>query len=332
MKEWTGTILLRRDITDLENIKDREMGIKIIGTGSALPEKTVTNKDLESYLDTNDEWIIERTGIGQRHVVGDSGETVGSLGLKAAKKAIEMAGCKPEDIDLILAASCSTKDHLPCVACQIQEGLEGCKAAAFDINAACSGFLIAMSVANEYLNSGAFKKVLLVGSEVLSNLVDWNDRGTCILFGDGAGAMVVEKSDDSFAYALGADGSGGSALSCRTDGHILMDGQAVYRFATRTVPKVVNEALDKAGKTPSDIDMYVLHQANSRIIQTIAKTLKEPIEKFPMNLNKVGNMSSASIPVLFDELNREGKVQRGQRLVLAGFGAGLTFGACVLNF
>lgn len=308
------------------------MGIKIIGTGSALPEGTVTNHDLEKYLDTNDEWIRERTGIGQRHKVGDSGETVGSLGAKAAMKAIEMAGCKPEDIDLILAASCSSKDHLPCVACQVQEALEGCKAAAFDINAACSGFLIALSVANEYLNSGAFKKVLVIGSEVLSQLVDWNDRGTCILFGDGAGAVVVEKSDESFAYALGADGSGGKALSCRTDGHILMDGQAVYRFATRTVPTVVVDALNKGGFEPSDIDMYVLHQANMRIITSIAKTLKEPIEKFPMNLSEVGNMSSASIPVLLDELVRDGKVSRGQRLCLAGFGAGLTFGACVLKF
>lgn len=308
------------------------MGLKIVGTGSALPEKIVTNKDLEKYLDTNDEWIVERTGISQRHVVGDSGEQVASLGIKAAKNAIEMAGCKAEDIDLILAASCTSKDHLPCVACQIQEGLEGCKAAAFDINAACSGFLIAMSIANGYLESGAFKKILIVGSEVISQIVDWNDRGTCILFGDGAGAAVVEKNDEPFVFALGADGSGGSALSCRVDEPIKMDGQEVYRFATRTVPKVINEALDKAGVSSSDVDMYILHQANSRIITSIARTMKEPIEKFPMNMSQVGNMSSASIPVLFDELLRAGKIERGQKLVLAGFGAGLTYGACVMNF
>lgn len=308
------------------------MGLRIIGTGSELPEKTVTNKDLEKYLDTNDEWIVERTGISQRHVVGESGETVGTLGAKAAKKAIEMAGCKPEDIDLILAASCTSKDHLPCVACQIQEQLEGCNAAAFDINAACSGFLIALSVANEYLRGGAFKKILVVGSEVISQIVDWNDRGTCILFGDGAGAAVVEYSDDSFAYSLGADGSGGNALSCRVDEKVLMDGQAVYRFATRTVPNVIADTLEKAGKNADDIDLFILHQANSRIIGSIARTLKQPIEKFPMNLNQVGNMSSASIPVLLDELNRAGKIERGSQIVMAGFGAGLTYGACIMKF
>lgn len=307
------------------------MGLQIIGTGSSIPTKVITNHDLEKYLDTSDEWIVERTGIRKRHVVdSEAGETIATIGADAAMKAIEMSGLKPSDIDLILAATCSSDKKLPCLACQIQELLPECTAAAFDIGAACSGFLIALSVAEGYLNSGAFKNVLVVGAEVLSSLVDYDDRSTCILFGDGAGAAVVTASDAQFTFSLGADGKGGNALYCCDNAKIVMNGQDVYRFATRTVPKVINTTLEKANMEATDIDIYFLHQANERILKSIAKTLKVEESKIPMNLSEVGNMSSASIPVLMDEWNRQGKISKGQKLMLAGFGAGLTFGSCVL--
>lgn len=308
------------------------MGIKITGTGSYLPEKIITNHDLEQYLDTNDEWIRERTGIGNRHVAKKGEETVASLGSQASLKAIEMAGITAEDIDLILVASCSAQEHLPCVACQVQELLGAKNAAAFDINAACSGFMIALSVANAYLETGAFKRALVIGSEVLSELVDWQDRGTCILFGDGAGAAVVERGEGDFFFSLGADGTGGKVLYCNNNEKIQMIGQDVYMFATKVVPIVIRETLEKASLTTEDIDLYLLHQANSRIIKTISRNLKVDISKFPMNMEKVGNISSASIPVLLDEVNREGRLEAGKRYLFAGFGAGLTYGACIINW
>lgn len=308
------------------------MGIKIIGTGSYLPEKVITNKDLESYLETSDEWIRERTGIGNRHVAEEGKDTVASLGAEAARRAMDMAKVTADDIDLILVASCSSQEHLPCVACQVQEILGAKKVAAFDINAACSGFMIALSVANAYIETGAFKRALVIGSEVLSELVDWNDRGTCILFGDGAGAAVVEKGDGNFHYSLGADGTGGKVLYCNTNEKIQMIGQDVYMFATKVVPIVIRETLEKANLTTDDIDLYILHQANSRIIKTISRNLKVDIEKFPMNMEKVGNISSASIPVLLDEINRQGMLVSGKKYLFAGFGAGLTYGACIVDW
>lgn len=307
------------------------MAIKIAGTGSYLPEKIVTNVDLEKTIDTSDEWIRERTGIGARHVATED-ESVAVLGAKASLKAIEAAGCKPEDIDIILAATCSSKDHIPSVACQIQSIIDAPNAAAIDIGAACTGFLSALTIADAYINSGAFKKALVVGSEVLSGIVDWSDRGTCILFGDGAGAAVVEAGSNEMIYTLGADGYKGDALTCKTEGKIEMNGQAVFKFATRVVPDCIEVALKKAGLTVDDIDTFVLHQANARIIEFIAKRLKQPIDKFPMNLENNGNTSSASIPVLLDELVRAGKVNKGDKLVLSGFGAGLTYGACILTW
>ena len=308
------------------------MGLQIVATGSALPEKYISNQDLEKYLDTTDEWIVERTGIRKRHIADKENdeETIASLGALASKRALEMANMEAEEIDLILAATCSSDKKLPCLACQIQEKLPGCKAAAFDIGAACSGFLIALSVAEGYLRSGAFKNILVVGAEVLSSLVDYNDRSTCILFGDGAGACIVKASDSPFYFSLGADGSGGQALYCEDNKKIMMNGQDVYRFATRVVPKVIKETIEKAEMTAEDVDIYFLHQANERIIKSIARNLGEAEDKFPMNLSEVGNMSSASIPVLLDEWNREGKIPKGSRLMLAGFGAGLTFGSSVI--
>lgn len=331
--------------------------IRITGTGSALPGRIVTNKELEQMVETSDEWIRERTGIAERHV--SVGETVVTLASEAARKALEQAGKRAEEIDLILVATCSPEQYLPCCACQVQAAIGAVNALAFDVNAACSGFLFALNTADAYLRTGLAENALVIGSEVLSKLVDWTDRGSCILFGDGAGAVVVERCEASpgiLGRALHSDGTGGGVLQCdarelttpyartsavKTDQNqpmddrehfIQMDGQEVYRFATRRVPQCIEEALSDAGLTVPDIDLFVLHQANARIIDAVAKRLHADRKKFPTNLERVGNLSSASIPVLLDELHKQGKLHRGDRIVLAGFGAGLTIGACVMTW
>lgn len=342
--------------------------IRITGTGSALPGRIVTNKELEQMVETSDEWIRERTGIAERHV--SVGETVVTLASEAARKALEQAGKRAEEIDLILVATCSPEQYLPCCACQVQADIGAVNALAFDVNAACSGFLFALNTADAYLRMGLAENALIIGSEVLSKLVDWTDRGSCILFGDGAGAVVVERCKAEsraveekqipaagiLGRALHSDGTGGGVLQCdarelttpyartsavKTDQNqpmddrehfIQMDGQEVYRFATRRVPQCIEEALSDAGLTVPDIDLFVLHQANARIIDAVAKRLHADRKKIPTNLERVGNLSSASIPVLLDELHKQGKLHRGDRIVLAGFGAGLTIGACVMTW
>ncbi len=329
------------------------MTIKITGTGSALPEKIVTNFDLEKLVETSDEWIQKRTGIAERRI--SDGETVSTLAADACRKALEMAGKSAEDVDLILVATCSPELLLPCCACQVQELIGASGAAAFDLNAACSGFLFALNTAYAYLHSGICQNALVVGSEVLSKLVDWKDRRTCVLFGDGAGAAFVEASAEDIVRSngrraglecmvQGSDGAKGMVLSCaeravnnaftavrQTDSpYIHMDGQEVYKFATKQVPACIQEALDKADLAADDVDWFLLHQANVRIIESVAKRLKVDIARFPMNIHRIGNMSSATIPVLLDEQNRSGSIREGDRLVLSGFGAGLTYGASIL--
>ena len=309
------------------------MGIRISGTGSAVPEHVLTNADLEKMVDTSDEWIVERTGIKERRIV--KGDNVVTLAEKACRKALEDAGKKPEDVELILIATCTLEEFFPCCACQVQARLGAVNAAGFDVNAACSGFLFALATANAYLSTGLYKNALVVGSEVLSRLVDYEDRGSCILFGDGAGAVFVEPAAEGrgiISVVQGCDGPGGVALHCKTDAldKIHMDGRAVYRFATRQVPLCIEQALQKAGLKAEDVDLFLLNQANLRILETIAKRLDVPMEKVPYNLDRYGNISSATIPVLLDEIKKRGKMVAGSKVVLAGFGAGLTYGACVL--
>lgn len=314
------------------------MTIKITGTGSALPEQRVTNFDLAKKVDTSDAWIRERTGIVERRISDEQkGESVAFLSAKAAENALEMAGRTAQEIDLILVATCSPEMMLPCCACQVQGMIGAQNAVAFDINAACSGFLFALETAYAYLKTGLYRNALIIGAEVLSKLVDWSDRSTCVLFGDGAGAVLIEKDETEnkerfLSFAQGSDGAKGMVLSCERQGYVQMNGQEVYRFAVKQVPACIDVALERAGLSVSDIDLFVLHQANVRIIEAVAKRLKVDMEKFPVNLDRVGNMSSATVPVLLDELNREGKLKAGQRLVLSGFGAGLTYGACVLEW
>ncbi len=339
------------------------MKMKITGTGSSLPREVVSNEKIMEWVETSDEWIKERTGISSRHL--STGETVASLAADACQKALEQAGVKAQEVDMILLATCSPEYLLPCAACQVQEKIGATNAVAFDLNAACSGFLFGLTSAQAYIKSGMYQKILVAGSEVLSKIMDWEDRSSCILFGDGAGAVLVEAVEDEdisgmISFSLGADGSKGMVLSCRErkienplykekeattenvsdsegvtkqkDIYVQMDGQAVYRFATRQVPSCIQDALSKAELTVEDVDLFVLHQANARIIEVAAKRLHADLSKFPMNVDRMGNMSSATIPVLLDELNRDGKIKCGDKLVLSGFGAGLTFGACVISW
>lgn len=322
------------------------MNMHILGTGSALPSTVVTNDDLTKYMETSDEWIRERTGIGSRHL--STGETVASLAIEACNKALENAGKKAEDVELILVATCSPEMMLPCCACQVQAGIGASKAVAFDVNAACAGFLFSLNTAYSYLKSGMYKNALVVGAEVLSKIMDWEDRTTCILFGDGAGAVYVEAAEDeedTYSFVQHSDGVKGMVLKCGTrdlnnplykgeeqSKFVWMDGREIFKFAVGQIPVCINEAMDKAGLTKDNIDLFILHQANKRIISSIAKRMELPEDRFPTNVERVGNMSSAAIPVLLDECNRNGQLKKGMRLVLSGFGAGLTFGASIISW
>lgn len=320
------------------------MNVQIVGTGSQLPKKIVSNDDLSKIMDTSDEWIVERTGIKNRHLVEE--ETTTSMSVDAAKKAVTNAQINPEDLDLIIVATVSPDYCFPSTACEIQSALGATHATAFDINAACSGFLFGLQIAKTYIETGIAKCALIIGAETLSKMIDWNDRSTCVLFGDGAGAAVLKQSDHGIiSMVQGSDGSRGMALSCKNRpvnhpfvkndlsfSYAQMNGQEVYRFAVRTVPACIEEALEKAGKTSDDIKFYILHQANIRIIESVAKRLCQPIEKFPTNLQKCGNISAGSIPILLDEIRLSGQLKEGDLVVLSGFGAGLTWGAAVIEW
>ncbi len=307
--------------------------------------RAVTNEEITHLVDTSDEWIRERTGIGGRHV--STGETVASLAARACGLALENAGKSAREVELILVATCSPEDVTPCAACQVQEQIGAVNAVAFDLNAACSGFLFALHTAWAYVESGIYQNALVAGSEVLSKIVDWEDRGTCILFGDGAGAVYVEKCEDGgiLGFVQHSDGSRGHVLSgaCRalenpffhqeqTKNYIKMDGREIFSFAVRQIPKTIEEALARAELSAGEVDLFLLHQANRRIIEGISKRLGVDMDRFPMNLERVGNTSSASIPLLLDEINRKGALKPGMRLVLSGFGGGLTCGACVVEW
>lgn len=321
------------------------MKTRICGTGSALPARVVTNDDLSKIMDTSDAWISSRTGIRSRHLAVE--ETLTDLSEKAALQALEEAGIEPGDLDMILAATLSADKLLPSLSCELQSRLGAVGAVAFDINAACSGFLFALQTADVYIRCGTYRNILVVGGEILSKLMDWQDRSTCVLFGDGAGAAVVRPDEGCgiLSSIQGSDGSRGEALLCEnrknnnpyvTNGtelsYVSMDGQEVYKFAVRTVPKAILDAVVKAGFAVDEIDLFLLHQANIRIIESVAKRLKVPLERFPMNLAECGNISAGSVPILLDYVNRRGMLHSGDKVVLAGFGAGLTWGASALTW
>lgn len=320
------------------------MTIRIIGTGSYLPENIVTNDDLARIMDTSDEWIASRTGIRARHLVKE--ETTAQISAEAAKKALDEAGMKAEDLDLIIVGTLSGDYVTPSTACEVQAILGAEKAVAFDINAACSGFMFAMNTAYAYIHSGIYQNALVIGAETLSKLMDWNDRSTCVLFGDGAGAAVVRADKTGLLhFTQGADGSKGMVLSCRgrmnnnplvknsvKPDYVSMDGQEVYKFAVSTVPASIQKVLEEADLEVTDIKYFLLHQANIRIIQSVAKRLKADMNKFPTTLEHCGNISAGSVPILLDEVHKKGMLQRGDKLVMAGFGAGLTWSAAVMEW
>lgn len=320
------------------------MTTRIAGTGSALPGYIMTNDDLSRFVDTSDEWITSRTGIKRRHIVSGDENAV-TLAARAAGNALENAGVKPEEIQLVLAATSSAGTNFPGVACQVCKELGIKDAPAMDLSAACSGFIFSLNTAHAYIQSGIYEKILIIGVDTLSKVVDWKDRSTCVLFGDGAGACVAVKAEEGILnISQHSDGSKGEVL--RSEAARLetpaapgtetlplqMDGQAVFKFAVKTVPECIRELLDGQGFTCEDVKYFVLHQANSRIIQSVAKRLHMPEDRFPMNLYNYGNTSAASIPVLLDELNRNGKLNRGDLLVMSGFGAGLTWGGTLLKW
>ena len=320
------------------------MTTRIIGTGSCLPKKVLTNTEMETIVETSDEWIKSRTGIEQRHMAIQ--ETTTSLAVEAAKRALKDAKTQAEEIDLIIVGSVSTDRHFPSTACEVQSAIGAVNATAFDINAACSGFLFGLGIANAYFTSGTFRKALIIGAEVLSKMMNWEDRSTCVLFGDGAGAAVVEKSEEGIiSMTQGSDGAKGGVLSCHNRpvnnpfvandtalDYTSMNGQEVYKFAVRTVPEAISKVLGDAGVSPDEVKYFVLHQANIRIIEAVSKRLGQSMEKFPTNLQKCGNISAASVPILLDEVNKAGMLNKGDKIVLAGFGAGLTWGAALVTW
>lgn len=325
------------------------MDVSICGTGSYIPSYTIDNNGIAALVDTSDGWIQERTGIRRRHIV--DGETTVSMACEAGRQALTSAGVSAEEVDLIIVSTISSNMILPCAACEVQKELGAIHATCFDLSAACTGFLLAYNTAAAYLAGGIYSTALIIGSESLSNLTNWKDRGTCILFGDGAGAAVL-KADDRRMYlpVTRADGAKGSALTLKSrhdwnvldvkekrdydsDGYFMqMDGKAVFQFAIKRVPEAIRGVLEKNKVRQEEIAWFLLHQANRRIIESVAKRLGEPMEKFPVNIQEYGNTSSASIPILLDEMNKKGLLKSGQKMILAGFGAGLIWGAALYEW
>ena len=313
--------------------------MRILGTGSALPAYTLTNDRLTEFLDTSDEWIRTRTGIQTRQMLTD--ETLLSLGKEAALNALDNAGVRVEDVDYLLCCTVQGDTVTPSLACLLQKEI-GVNCPAVDINGACAGFIYALDMADAYLKSGKAKRMLIICAEGMSRLVDWTDRATCVLFGDGAGAVVVDGAENLFCAHLTSDGNvvplnlypnpGNSpfAIDPKPMTSLYMDGPEIYKFAVSHSSSDLKQVVEKAGLGLDEIDYYLLHQANKRILDAVRTRLKQPEGKFPMNIYKRGNCSSASIPILLDETNRAGALHSGDNLALSAFGAGLTTGACVL--
>lgn len=309
------------------------MGLKILGTGSGVPERVMTNDQLAEFVDTNDEWIVSHTGIKSRHLL-DRDETIFSYAEIAAKNALENAGVSADELDLIVCATLGGEVLTPSTACLIQKAV-GASCIAFDINAACPGFIYALETAEAFFAKGGYQKALLVACDSMSRLVNWEDRSTCVLFGDAAGAAVVEKGENSLASLLTAKGEF-DILNITDQGEgkpvVHMNGPSVYRFAVTSGCREIPKALKKAGITSADVDHVILHQANLRIIDAIIDKLDIPREKYAVNVEEFGNTSASTLPVTLDRLNREGKLKRGDVIVLCAFGGGLTTGTYVFRW
>ena len=327
------------------------MGVKILGTGVCFPETIVQNEDFPKIVETSDEWIVKRTGIHTRRMTG---QPTYVLAEEAAKNAITDAKISPEDIDLILCTTVTSDFITPSLACVVQGRIGAKNAIAYDINCACAAFVYTMDLADMYLERG-YKNILLISAECLSKITNFEDRGTCVLFGDGAGACVVTKGKGGFASALGCDGTGANTLFARrprndipfvevadpqdidhfpdaTENTIYMDGREVYKFAVNAMATGVKDACEKFGITPEELDWVIPHQANIRIVQTAAKELGLSMDKFICNIAEYGNTSSACIPIALDEAVKDGRIKRGQKVCIVGFGAGLVYGGAVFEY
>jgi 3-oxoacyl-[acyl-carrier-protein] synthase III len=304
----------------------------IVGIGRYLPEKIVTNKDLEKIMDTSDEWIRTMTGIEERRIAADDVNT-SDMAFEAAKKAIQDAGITAEEIDLILVATVTPDTPFPSVACRIQERLGAKKAAAMDVSAACAGFMYGIVTAKQFIETEVYKYVLVVGVEKLSKVTDWNDRNTAVLFGDGAGATIIGPVSENrgiLSFELGADGTGSKHLY--QDEYIIMNGREVFKFAVRQMGESCINVLEKAGLTKDDVDFLIPHQANIRIMEASRQRLELPVEKMSKTINKYGNTSAASIPISIVEDLEEGRIKDDDLIVMVGFGGGLTWGAIAIRW
>ncbi len=322
---------------------------QVTGWGKCLPERILTNDDLAKQVDTSDEWIRSRTGIAARRVA-DARETTASMAIRAARQALGVARLSPLKLDLIIVATATPEQPIPATACLVQDALGASRAGAFDLNAGCTGFVYGLSVAAEMIAAGIYRHILVIGAETLSRIVDWQDRSTCVLFGDGAGAVVLEAGEGDggvLATTLGADGSGAGLLMVPAGGskiptsvaslqkgqhYVRMDGREVYRFATRIIARAARQVTEEAGLKLEDLALLVPHQANVRIIDSAIRDLGIPRERVYVNLQRYGNTSAASIPIALCEAVEEGRLQPGDHTVLVGFGAGLTWGAALLRW
>lgn len=321
----------------------------VVGWGKYVPQRMLTNDDLAQMVDTSDGWIRTRTGIAERRIVTD-GETTFSMALQASRRALEVAGLKPSQLDLIIVATVTPDHAFPATACLLQDALGATHAAAFDLSAGCTGFVYGFSVAADLISAGAYENALVIGAETLSRIIDWSDRATCILFGDGAGAVVLRANGADggvLSTVLGADGSGGDLLYLPAGGSkqpashrtvaerlhcVKMKGREVFRFAVRAMPAATRQVLEQAGLKVSDMNLLIPHQANQRILEASTRALKLPPEAVFSNLERYGNTSAASIPIALCEAVEEGRIQRGDLVVCVGFGAGLTWGAAAIRW
>ncbi|WP_348624956.1 beta-ketoacyl-ACP synthase III [Paenibacillus peoriae] len=321
--------------------------VGVIGTGKYVPEKILTNKDLEAIVETSDEWIVSRTGIQERHIAAPE-QATSDLAYEAAIKALESAGMTAQDLDLIIVATVTPDMAFPSTACILQDKLGAKGAAAFDLSAACSGFVYGLATATSFIKTGIYNNALIIGADCLSRITDYTDRNTCVLFGDGAGAVVIGEVPEGRGFQsfdLGAEGAGGSLLKLEAGGsrlpasadtlenkqhYIYMNGREVFKFAVRVMGTATVDVLEKAGLSKDDIDLFVPHQANVRIIQSAMQRLDLPEEKVVVNVHKYANTSAASIPLALVEAAEEGRMKEGDRVLMVGFGGGLTWGASVL--